>query len=228
MALLLLFVVAICANAQLPTASENALRETVRRFYQSQVDKNWSAAAEFVAADTKNDFNNIRSGYLLNFHIGHIDTPGTDGHARVMIDATLQSSSDKRVFDVPIVTTWKIEDQNWRWYISPEERLAAPYGTAVALTGDADTLLNQVLFEPAEIELSPYKRDQIVTITNMLPTQIDLELPALSVRTDTRHLNAGEKAYIEFHLDDYHKLPPIVPIVVFPLNRSLNVHVKIK
>ena len=96
-----------------------------------------------------------------------------------------------QIFEMPSPTTWKMENGEWRWYVSRRRRRAATaFGKmkmgergAADSKGEApggiehpnlNALLNQVSIDRTSIEFTPDAGIQTATITNGLPGPMDL------------------------------------------------------
>lgn len=235
--------------------AEQALRERVQRFYQLQQDKKYREAEAMVADDTKDLYYNAKKAKIESFTIDRVDLTDNMTKAKVLIKAkilTLLPGAGAEIFEMPTTTTWKVENGEWRWYVSAEARSATPFGKMNSSEGGAApgqldargaapggvdnpnvaALQGRISIDTTSVQLTRHKRDQVVTITNGLPGSLDLKLdplaektPGLTVKIDKPHLDAGEKAMVEFHLYGEQKLSGIVEIVALPLNRVFDIQV---
>ncbi len=239
-----------------PTAAEaeKALRDRAQQFYQLQVEKKYRQAEALVADDTKDDYYNSRKPDIKGFTIEKVELAPDMKTAKMIIKAKvvfLMPGAGAQTVDFPTPTEWKLENGEWRWYISQETRVTTPFGkvhtsgsgsaTASpdvkgAAPGGIDNpnfaaLQNQVSISKTSVNLSQSGEDS-VSITNGLPGPIDLRLDphvesinGLEVTLDKTHLASGETAVVRLHLTGDKKLRDRVDIVAQPLNRLLSIEV---
>jgi hypothetical protein len=117
-----------------PVDVSKALRERVNQFFQYHVGSVNRKAIDLVAEDTK-DF------YFSSGKIQFIDVKVTGAvfskdmqRAAVTLDATRNWQVDKyvTVATTPVVTTWKLEDGKWVFYLDKQnlDLAATPMGTS--------------------------------------------------------------------------------------------------
>jgi len=250
--------VALTAWAQAsPSAAEaeKALRERVQQFYQLQVDKKYRQAEAMVAEDTKDDYYASKKPDIKGFSIDKVELSPDLKTAKVVIKAkvvVLMMGAGAQTFDLPAQTEWKLEDGEWRWYISQAARVATPFGnlhtagsdsksssldTKGAAPGGIDNpnfiaLQSQISISKTSVRLGRRNRDDSVSIKNGLPGAIDLRLDphvetikGLDVKLDKTHLAPGETAVVQLHLSGDKKLTDTVDILAQPLNRTLSIDV---
>jgi len=250
--------VALTAWAQTsPNAAEaeKALRDRAQQFYQFQVDKKFRQAEAMVADDTKDDYYASRKPDIKGFKIDKAELAPDLKTAKLIVKAkvmVLMPGFGPTTFDIPMPTEWKLEDGEWRWYISPEARVATPFGNmhtsksngppaAPAPQGAApggidnpnlSALQNQISISKTSVRLGRSNRDDSVSITNGMPGTIELRLDAhvetirgLAVKLDKTRLASGETAVVQLHLAGDKKIADTVDIVAQPLNRLLSIEV---
>ena len=237
--------------------AEKALRERVQQFYQLQTDEKYRQAESMVADDTKDDYYVSRKPKIKGFTIEKIEMSPDLMAAKVLIKArvlVLMMGAGAQVFEMPTPTTWKLEDGEWRWYITAEAKVSTPFGkintnadkggTTPRTKGEAPggvehpdlgALQGQISIDTTSVELTRNKRDQTVTITNGLPGPLDLrvdphaeKIAGLSVKADKTHLESGQAGMIQFHLTGDKKLSDMVEIIAFPLNKVFDIQVNAK
>jgi hypothetical protein len=253
--------VAVTAWAQQasPAAAEaeKALRDRVQQFYQLQVDKKYRQAEGMVADDTKDDYYVGKKPNIQGFTIDRVELSDDNTKAKVSIKAkvlVLMPGAGAQVFEMPTPTTWKVENGEWRWYISAEAKVTTPFGK-INTAGDTKTselntkgqapggimnpdlgaLQGKATIDRAEVILTADSPSQVVTITNELPGPLDLRvdphagmIKGLTVEVDKTHLEAGEKARVLLRLTGTNRISDVVEIAAFPLNRPFDIKVTSK
>jgi hypothetical protein len=233
-----------------------ALRARVQQFYQLEVDKKYRQAESMIADDTKDDYYNSRKPDLKGFSVESVELMKDNTQAKVLIKAKvliLMPGAGAQIFDMPTPTYWKLENNEWRWFIPEEMKTGTPFGKMK--TGDSGTdslsmkgaapggianpnlgaLLGQITIDKTSIELSAAAPDAVATITNQLPGAVDLRvdphvevIKGLTVKVDKIHLEQGEKTEVHFHLAGKEKIADVVEITALPLNRVLDITVRTK
>jgi hypothetical protein len=144
------------------------------------------------------------------------------------------------VVDLPTVTTWKIEDDRWVWYIDKSKPISTPFGPVARTTStknhqpiDLATLANPVTLDRTSVMLSQSDPEQVVTVSNHLPGVITLKLDSpplegITVELEKTDLKGGEKSTIRFRLTGNAGTAGIVKVTVSPLSRVLEIAVKSK
>jgi hypothetical protein len=238
-------------------AAEKALRERVQAFYQLQTDEKYRQAEAMVADDTKEDYYVSKKPKIKGFTVEKIDLNDDLTKAKVLIKAkvlVLMLGAGAEIFEMPTPTTWKLENGLWCWYITPEAKVMTPFGkintSGAASPGTLDikgaapggienpnlgALLDMITIDSTSVELTPKGPDRQVRIKNGLPGSIDLKINGredrtngLSVKIDKAHLEGGETAIVQFHLDGGKKLADTVEIVASPVNRVFDIQVTAK
>ena len=238
-------------------AAEKALRERAQTFYQLQTDEKYRQAEAMVADDTKDDYYASKKPKIKGFTVDKIDLNDDLTEAKVLIKAKvliLMPGAGAQIFEMPTPTTWKLENGLWCWYISAEAKVTTPFGkintSGGAAPGSMDTrgaapggienpnlgaLQGQISIDTTAVELTPKGPDRQVRIKNGLPGSIELKVNGLAVRAnglsvkiDKAHLEGGETAVVQFHLDGEKKLADTVEIVASPINRVFDIQVTAK
>jgi hypothetical protein len=250
--------VAITAWAQQtsPQAAEaeKALRDRVQKFYQLQQDKKYREAEAMVAEDTKDLYYNGKKPDIRGFSIDKVELTDGNTKAKVTIRVkvlVLMYGAGAQIFDMPTPITWKLENGEWRWYVSEEARTMTPFGKmnlgdkgATDTKGEApggiehpdlNALLNQLSIDRTSIELTADAASQTATITNGLPGPLDLvvdphvkAIKGLKVKVDKLHLDAGEKAFVNFQREGLVPISDVVDITAAPLNKVFSIVVTAK
>jgi hypothetical protein len=245
-------VAAVTAWAQQPAPAaaeaEAALRARVEQFYQLQVDKKFRQAEALVAEESKDDYYNRSKLNIKQFSIQKIEWFDDNSRARV----TLKGKIDVRIaqlgdqaFDMPLTTSWKVENGQWVWYIDRELSSQTPFGRIDRSTDaarspadrpppvrmDIATLMNQVTLDGTSVILNASNPLQTLTVSNNLSGAINLELTdprleGVSIEVERSTLNAGEKSAIRFRRTSETKSSGVVRIVASPLNKVFEIRVR--
>ena len=230
-----------------PRQQRQFLRARAEQFYQLQVDKKFRQAEAFVAEDTKDDYYNAGKPDIKTFEIEGIELLDNNSRARVKMQRKIvvQAPIGVQEFDIPVITTWKLENGQWVWYIEHGPRVT-PFGVVtVPAAGagkdsaappapgklDLAALLNQVTLDKTSVVLSTSDPAQTVTVSNSLPGSVTLKLETphlegIAVELEKTELKAGEKSAIRFRLTGEAKNSGIVRLVVSPLNKIFEISVQ--
>jgi len=244
-------VAAVTAWAQQPSPAvaeaEAALRARVEQFYQLQVDKKFRQAEAMVADDSKDDYYNRAKQNINGFSIQQIEWLDNNTRARVTIKGkvTLRAALiGAQEFEMPLLTSWKLENGQWVWYVDPDLKGRTPFGkieiappaggakdaSPSAIGINPTTLTDQVTLDLSSVTLSASSPEQTVTVTNRLPGPITLELTkpqldGISVEIEKSDLKAGEKSAIRLRLTGEVKASGVVRLLASPLNKVLEIQV---
>ena len=193
-------VAAVTAWAQQPSPAtaeaEAALRARVEEFYKLQVEKKYRQAESMVADDSKDDYYNRAKQNIEGFSIQQIELLGNNSRASVTIKGkvTLRAALlGAQQFELPLLSSWKVENGQWVWWVDPETKGRTPFGTIKPATPadtangvaaippppvaiDVKTLKNQVTLDSSSVILDASHPEQTLMFTNHLPGPIKLEL----------------------------------------------------
>jgi len=245
-------VAAATAWAQQPSPAvaeaEAALRARVEQYYKLQVEKKYREAEAMVAEDSKDDYYNRAKQNIEGFSIQQIELLDNNSRARVTIKGkvTLRAAFlGAQQFEMPLLTSWKIENGQWVWWVDPETRGQTPFGTMKpterTASGapippppaaiDVKTLMNSVTLDKASVTLNASHPENTVTLTNHLPGSITLELtkPPLadvSIELEKSDVKAGETSVIRFRLTGQAKSSGVVHLLASPLNEVFEIQVQ--
>jgi hypothetical protein len=244
-------VAAVTAWAQQPSPAspevEAALRARVEQYYQLQVDRKFRQAESMVAEDSKDDYYNRAKQDIKGFSIKQIEWLDNN-RARVTIAGKVVLKAPligAQEFEMPLLTSWKVENGQWVWYVDRDLAGRTPFGkiavnpsvdtakgaAAPSAAGiDPATLLNQVTLDSTSVTLNASNPVQTVTVTNHLPGPITLELrkpqlDGVSIEVEKSDLKAGEKIAIRFSLTGEAKSSGVVRLVASPLNQEFEIQV---
>ncbi len=249
-------VAAATAWAQQPSPAvaeaEAALRARVEQYYKLQVEKKYREAEAMVADDSKDDYYNRAKQNIEGFSIQQIELLDNNSRARVTIKGkvTLRAALlGAQQFEMPLLTSWKIENGQWVWWVDPEMRGRTPFGTIKPTDTDAakggaipaapgpidvKTLLRQVTLDSSFVTLDASHPEQTLTFTNHLPGPITLALeltnpqpPGVSIELEKSDLKAGETSAMRFHLTGKAKSSGIVSVLASPLNEIFDIRVQL-
>ncbi|HEX4134892.1 MAG TPA: hypothetical protein VHY84_09810 [Bryobacteraceae bacterium] len=251
----LLFPVAAAATvwAQQPSPAaaeaEAALRARVEQFYQLQAAKKFRQAEAFVAEDTKDAYYNGAKQDIREFSIQRIELLDDNTRARVTIKrkVIIQAAAlGPMAFDMAAVTTWKVENGQWVWYIDRTAPLLTPFGAiappgaAAKGAGDRPTsgfdpamLMNPVTVDGTSVVLSASDPERTVTVSNNLPGTVTLELEpplleGIAVELEKKELKAGEKSALRFRLTGNVGGAGVVKLTALPLKKVFRISVQSK
>jgi hypothetical protein len=243
-------VAAVTAWAQQPSPAaaevEAALRARVEQFYKLQVDKKFRQAEAMVADDSKDDYYNRAKQNIEGFSIQQIEFLDNNTRARVTIKGKVilrAAALGSQEFEMPLLTSWKVEDGQWVWYIDRENSGRTPFGPIKPSTDaakgatpppspriDVATLMSQVTVDHPAVTLNASQPEQTVTFTNHLPGPVSLELtkPELadvSIELEKSDLRSGETSVIRFRLTGKAKSAGVVRVLASPLNEVFEIQV---
>jgi hypothetical protein len=245
---LLFPVVAITAWAQQPSPggaeAEQALRERATQFYQFQVDKNFRKAEALVAEVSKDAYYNGSKPDIKEFSVQKIELLDNNTRARVTLKQkqAVRSLVGVLDFELPVITSWRVEGGQWFWYIDPETSTRSPFGkmdTTGSSKGAIDppargvdlaTLMTQVTVDRTSVTLTTASPVQTVTVTNNLEGPLRLEmsgnhLEGISVEIEKPQLQSGEKSAVRFRAATGTKSSGVLSIVASPLNKVFDIQV---
>jgi hypothetical protein len=238
-----------------PPDVDEALRARISKFFQARVDGKPRRAEELVAEESKDYYYNMKKPKYLAFEIRQIEYSDNFTKAKVvvLVDTYLPvlGFADKPV-KAPLISTWKVVEGQWYWYIDPDVINMTPFGKLGTPPGvdtskapspppppdmskgpDAAALGKQVRADKQVVRLKPRlpSSDQ-VTIGNLLPGSVSLELQSvriagLDVRLDRTDLKSGEKAVLSFQFEPG-RVPPralTVNVAVQPINTIIPIRV---
>jgi hypothetical protein len=255
---LLFLALAAAAPAQQPLSSsqppdEEALRARVQQFYQLQVDKKYRQAEALVAEDTKDWFYNSAKGNLLGFTIQKVDLKDNNTRAEVTIKAKstmLMMGRGMMPYEMPAVSTWKVENGQWMWYLDPAVATRSPFGQLRTTPGgatpsgppvlpgivkipDVSALERQVQIDRKSIVLTDAEPVQTATISNGMPGFVDVtmhsdKIAGVSVELDKSHIAAGGKGVIRFQKTGDGAAKGAVHVEVSPLGTIFDIQVEKK
>jgi hypothetical protein len=240
-----------------PPPVDAALRARISKFYQLHVESKFRQAEALVAEDTKDFFYTANKPRYLSFEISRIDYSDEFRMAKatVIVETIVPVIGfADRPLKVPIPSYWKIENDDWFWYVDQEALNKTPWGTrkapppgaastapssgpAQAMPDPRQLLQNiakQVKADKNALRLTPGGSGEIA-IQNHLPGEITLAIEGavpegLKAAIDRPALKAGEKAVVAISAKPDMAAPdaPLsVGVRVHPTNQLLSIQVTI-
>jgi hypothetical protein len=105
-----------------------ALRQRVTQFFNYHVGKIDRRALDLVAEDTKDYYYTTQKSQFEDFRIDRLEFNKELDHATVWghghRNLSIQGQSIN--MDSEVITTWKLEDGNWAWYLDQNGLLVTP------------------------------------------------------------------------------------------------------
>lgn len=122
-----------------------ALRQQVTNFFQYHVDGDLRKAFEIVAEDTKDEYFAEGKMQILSFKIDSVQYADDLEHALVSMTVARVWGFHGQETDVtiPMVTTWKVEEGEWRWYHDKGRDSITPMGFSNIETMKPNVLITQ-------------------------------------------------------------------------------------
>lgn len=232
------------------TDAEKALRARVQSFYQLQMDRKYRQAEALVAEDTKDWYYNSKKTEILGFSVLKVELLPGNTHAKVTLKAKstlVVMGAGPLSIETPAVTDWKLENGEWVWYIDKQAASHSPFGQWKEVVADGKPAGNpalpsavpvpdlgalsaQVKVDRTSVILSATSPEQIATISNGLPGDIDLTVNAdpsagISASLDKSHLAAGGQALLTIRKTGSLGTKGSVHVQVSPLDTQLDIQV---
>ena len=217
------------ATSGQPTAeaTETALRESVKGFYELQVQGKFRQAEAFVCADSQETYYALPKRKPASAELGSLKIAEDLKSATVseLLEQNLLFGDVERKVKLPAVSHWKLVDQQWCFFIPPASSTAdTPFGKMdfsgggnSAAGSDASKVAPEakpqiavpdaklVVFSKRTVSL-PFEADgsDEIEVTNNLPGPVQFqvtcpEVPGLVCKFDQTMLKAGERT--KFHVD---------------------------
>jgi len=214
-AFLLLIASPIFAQPKPPKPVDEALRARVNEFYEYHVTEEYRKAEKMVAADSADLFYVRQKPKYESFEIKTIEYRDNFKTAKVTVTVEAYMHGvgfEGQKLKTPSVSSWKVVDGIWCWYVDPEELARGPFGksanagtkpvpgTPVPEMKVPDTpamALGLLMVDKESVVVKP-GITETVTITNGSAGTVGLEvqqvLPDIKITLDKKSLNRGEKA----------------------------------
>src|SRR5579863_5627310 len=110
--------------------AEKAVRARAEKFLQLEVDKNFRGAWALVADDTQDYFFNSGRPDIKSFVIENVELSDNNTRAKVTLKVKRMLNAPGmagQLFDFPGISTWKLENGDWYWYID-QSGMDTPFG----------------------------------------------------------------------------------------------------
>jgi hypothetical protein len=235
-----------------PPDVDTALRVRIGKFYQAHVDGKPRLAEEFVAEESKDQFYNSKKPKYLSFEILKLDY--SENFTKATVTTLVETfvpmvGFANKPMKLPLLSFWKIENQQWCWYLDLEKMSITPFGKMGTSPGpapnapppdlskgpDVNAVMRQVTADKTSVV---FKRGEAstgeVTITNSMPGSVtvalpDQPLPGIDVSLPVKQLKAGQKAAVVIRytpLQNPPKGPLTVHVEVQPINRLIPIQIQ--
>ena len=203
--------------AEPPLEIDSALRARVDEFYQLQTDRKFRQAEQFVAADTKDFYYESRKPDIRTVKIVGIQYADDFQSAKVMLSSHMQimvPGATPKIMDVPFTSYWKIDGNQWCWYVDQVKLLDTPFGPVKSKGNGASEdltkiesrisvagMMDGVHADPPLIQLDPeHPKPATVTLKNTLPGPVTVQslsnLSFLKVEIAKPNLSAEESTQV--------------------------------
>jgi hypothetical protein len=146
--------------------------------------------------------------------------------------------------DAPITTLWKVENDQWVWYVDQTAGVQTPFGIikpsvdagagppsiAPGTVPDVSTLQQSVTVDKVAVTVSRDAPLETATISNQLLGPVDLELSSdtiagVTAELEKKHLLPGEKTLIRFRTKGEGKGSGTVHVTVSPIATQLDIRI---
>lgn len=120
----------LVAEETVPAETSKALRDRVTQFFGYHVGTVNRRALDMVAEDTQDFYYQSQKMQFKDFKIEKVEFTRDLTRASVAVRATRNwdIQSQATLVDTPIVTTWRIEDSKWVWYVDSKDASTTPMG----------------------------------------------------------------------------------------------------
>jgi hypothetical protein len=229
-----LFLLPLVVFGQVPPPEvDQALRARANEFFQDFVDGQYRKALSLVAEDTQEEYFASPKAELKSYKIDNIlyDDSFSKATINLTVKRVLKFQGQEMIPEVPMITTWKLEDGKWVWYNKPIPNTwvtamgpsdvtlvaRAPNGTVIGLPDKIDQsvvdaagakIIQQSGLDKSIVTLSAgHTSSDTVVFHNGAQGSVRLELgivpkiPGLSVKLDKADVNLGENVAVHFKYD---------------------------
>jgi hypothetical protein len=200
-----------------PARVDQALRARVNEFYGYHITEQYRKAEALVSEESKDMFYAGNKPHYLSFEIKTIKY--SDHFTKAYVQGVCEQHFQGLGFSgapmkAPSISTWKVVDGKWFWYIDPEYLTKNPFGkianagmkapvgaqaASPVIPTTIDFVLNKVKLDKNVVVLKPNETQQL-TFTNTAPGTMTLvltqTLPGIEVTVDQAVLKAGDKAVV--------------------------------
>ncbi|MGD1069016.1 MAG: hypothetical protein ABSB15_02665 [Bryobacteraceae bacterium] len=235
--------------------AESRLRERIGKFYSLLVEgrtstKAYRQAEELVAEDSKDSYYVAKKPDLSEFHIASIEFTDGGQKAKVVVRAKariMMIGAGLQEFEIPVKSTWKLENGEWMFYMDPVSLSETPFGTMHPGTSGTSpdlasmqaaqpsvaSLRTKVKIDRTAVVLTPNAPVQTVTISNELPGPIDItmddlsrNIPGLTVSIGATHVEGGKTTEVKMEARPGAAIASTVHLFAAPLNIQFDVQVR--
>jgi hypothetical protein len=239
-----LFCLAVILQAAAPSPEvESALKSRVQDFYQLMVDHKFREGEQMVAEDSKDFYYDSKKPDIESFTIGKIEYSPDFRSAKVTIHAKvtlLFPGAGLQSFEIPSVTNWKIDGDEWCWFVDKDAQLQTPFGKANPSASESKggsstlpriitSLASAVTVDRSEIQLDPaHPKAEVVVLKNALPGPVNIEkgipVPGIDVSIAKPTLAANESTKVTISpVEGTSERPTSFALIVKPINQKISI-----
>jgi hypothetical protein len=238
-----LFCFALVLQAADPSPEvDSALKSRVQEFYQLMVDHKFRQGEQLVADDSKDFYYDSTKPDIKSFKIGKIEYSDDFRSAKVTIVSTVDilfPGAGVKRFDLPSVTNWKIDRDQWCWFVHKDALLQTPFGKVNPsaeskggtrpLPAPITSLANAVTVDRRQIQLDPaHPKAEVIVLKNALPGPITIEkgipVPGIDVSIAKPNLAANESTEVTISpIAGTSERPDSLVLIAKPLNQKISI-----
>jgi hypothetical protein len=207
------------------------------------VDHKFRQGEEMVAEDSKDYYYDSKKPDIKSFKIGKIEYSPDSRSAKVTIVSTVDilfPGAGVKRFDIPSITKWKIDRDQWCWFVDKDALLQTPFGKAKPPSAESKgdsrplptpitSLAEAVRVDRPQIKLDPaHPQKEIVVLKNALPGPVTIEkgipVPGIEVSIGKPKLAANESTEVTISpIAGSSERPAKVGLIVRPINQSISI-----
>ncbi len=217
-----------------------------------QLESKFRQAEALVADESKDDYYNAHKPKIEGFKISKVEFLDGGKRARVITltkTTVTFAGAPTQQFEIPALSSWKLIDGKWYWYMDRDLLKQTPFGTAkegeksngtppaFSMPGSApsiEKLQQGVQISRNIVDLEPGGPAQTVTLINNLPGVAVVKLgyrtvpiPGLVVEPQTVTINGNSKAELKLRAEKGAKLvAEQIVLEVSPLNQNFVIQLK--
>jgi hypothetical protein len=197
--------------AEAPEAVTEALRARVNQFFQYHVEHGPALrrAMDLVAEDTKDEYFASNKMKVEKFNITDVKFAPGFQQAMVVLDVTREwnfyAQTKPEVVTLPMVTYWKIEEGEWRWYKDKSMESITPMGLSNLQTMGKLELLRQNPDGTVNLPPDFNKEETLLAQAQLILTQskVDKNTVTLSLQKESEETVTFQNGYGEVNLELY-------------------------
>lgn len=233
----------ILQAAEPPAEADSALKSRVQEFYQLMLDHKFRQGEAMVAEDSKDFYYESKKPDIKSFKIGKIEYSEDFRSAKVTIVSTVDilfPGAGVKRFDLPQVTNWKIDRDQWSWFVPKDALLQTPFGKIKPRSADSQSgsrqlpapitsLADAVTMDRRQIQLDPaHPKAEVVVLRNALPGPVTIEkgapVPGIDVSIAKPNLAANESTEVTISpIPATSERPDSFTLVAKPLNQKISI-----